>query len=105
MAMDWKKGVSLSMYQNAGEQEFETNWSDQVRRKKDQSPFPDAKDVIGISSDFWNRCVAFFVCDSVSQATPAPAWCKCTDVKHTELNLGFARRYHVSRLCVCVPVA
>ena len=53
--MDWKTGVSLSMYQNAGEQEFETNWTEQVRRKKGQSAFPDATDVIGISSDFWNR--------------------------------------------------
>jgi hypothetical protein len=54
--MDWKKGVSLSMYQNAGEQEFETNWTEQVRRKKKQSAFPNANDVIGKSSDFWNRC-------------------------------------------------
>lgn len=53
--MDWKTGVSLSMYQNAGEQECETNWTEQVRRKKVQSAFPDATDVIGISSDFWNR--------------------------------------------------
>lgn len=53
--MAFHKGISISVFQNSGEQEFASNWTDHVRRKYKQSPVPDSQDVIGVACDFWNR--------------------------------------------------
>lgn len=83
--MAFQKGISISVFQNSGEQEFASNWTEHVRKKCKQSPIPGSKDVIGVACDFWNRCGEFLhlsvqrlhachICGSLRGSRPSQAF-------------------------------
>lgn len=83
--MAFQKGISISVFQNSGEQEFASNWTGHVRRKSKQSPVPNSKDVIGIACDFWNRWHPHLRCPYCkTRCCPIIPWCclAWVDLRH-----------------------
>eukprot|EP00892_Ulva_mutabilis_P009784 jgi/Ulvmu1/7178/UM034_0087.1 len=100
--MAFHKGVSISVFQNSGEQEFTSNWTEHVQRKSKQSPVPGSKDVIGVACDFWNRYeadIALAVSLGITSFRLSIEWHR-VEPQPGQVNQDAIDRYHSMFRCL-----